>query len=97
MARGLPLHVDACFGGFMLPWCVPLVCAVVETVSCGRLLRRFMLPWCVPLVCAVVEKVSNARSNSLFATVGAPVSGEIGRDFDFYLPKWGCARLGIVH
>jgi glutamate/tyrosine decarboxylase-like PLP-dependent enzyme len=19
-ARGLPLHVDACFGGFMLPW-----------------------------------------------------------------------------
>lgn len=22
VAKGLPLHVDACFGGFMLPWCV---------------------------------------------------------------------------
>ena len=20
MAKGLPLHVDACYGGFMLPW-----------------------------------------------------------------------------
>ncbi|KAJ1433358.1 sphingosine-1-phosphate lyase-like protein [Ochromonadaceae sp. CCMP2298] len=28
IAHGLPLHVDACFGGFMLPWLEKLGCAV---------------------------------------------------------------------
>lgn len=28
LARGLPLHVDACFGGFMMPWLEKLGCKI---------------------------------------------------------------------